>query len=151
MESARNNLVCGLLFACLGLSFVVYAWRSLPIGEASSMGPGYFPTGLGILLIILGLTIGFSHSDKEERILPPVPWRGVTLITCAVLFFGGMVRTLGLAPSLLVSTFLAGLATGRLKPTSALILGVVLTAFSIAVFVIGLGMPYPIIGPWLGG
>ena len=79
------------------------------------------------------------------------PLVGVTLVTGSVLFFGLTVRLLGFAPSLLVSTFVASLATGRLKPAPALVLSAVVTAFSIAIFVIGLGMPYPVIGPWLGG
>ncbi|MET0741810.1 MAG: tripartite tricarboxylate transporter TctB family protein [Microvirga sp.] len=151
MGIVRSNLVCGGIFACIGLFFVVDAWRTLPIGEASSMGPGYFPIGLGLLLIVLGLVIGFGESTPDTRDVPPLPWRGVTLVTGSVLFFGLTVRSLGFAPSLLVSTFVAGLATGRLKTAPALALGVVLTAFAIAVFVIGLGMPYPVIGPWLGG
>jgi hypothetical protein len=147
----RNNLVCGGVFACVGLFFVVNAWRTLPVGEASSMGPGYFPIGLGLLLIVLGLVVGFGESTPDTRDVPPFPWRGVTLVTGSVLFFGLTVRLLGFAPSLLVSTFVAGLATGRLKPAPALVLSAVVTVFSIAIFVIGLGMPYPVIGPWLGG
>jgi hypothetical protein len=143
--------VCGLVFACIGLFFVVNAWRTLPIGEASSMGPGYFPIGLGLVLMILGLIIGVSESNLEVRVFPPLPWRGVMLITASVLFFGLTVRSLGFAPSLLVSTFVAGLATGRLAPVPAVVLSVAVTLFSIGVFVIGLGMPYPVIGPWLGG
>ena len=151
MGIVRNNLVCGAVFACVGLFFVVNAWRTLPVGEASSMGPGYFPIGLGLLLIVLGLVVGFGESTPDTRDVPPLPWRGVTLVTGSVLFFGLTVRLLGFAPSLLVSTFVAGLATGRLKPAPALVLSAVVTVFSIAIFVFGLGMPYPVIGPWLGG
>jgi hypothetical protein len=151
LGTARNNLACGALFACIGLFFVVDAWLTLQVGEAASMGPGYFPIGLGGLLIVLGLVIGFGESGHDARDLPPLPWRGVVLITGAVLFFGLTVRSLGFGPSLLVSTFVAGLATGRLKPVPALVLSVVVALFSIAIFVIGLRMPYPVIGPWLGG
>ena len=151
MRIARNNVACGAVFACIGLFFVGHAWRTLPVGDASSMGPGFFPIGLGLLLIVLGSIIGFGDSGPDTRSLPPLPWRGVTLITAAVLVFGLTVRSLGFAPSLMVATFVAGLATGRLKPVPALVLSVVVTAFSIAVFLVGLRMPYPLVGPWLGG
>jgi hypothetical protein len=151
MEVNRRDLACGLIFAALGLAFVVYAWTTLPIGEAVAMGPGYFPMVLGVVLMALGAVVALSGRSGPTVQFPPVAWRGVGLIIAAVLFFGLTVRGLGMAPSLLVATFMAARAAPQVRPRSALIVSVVLTFFNIVVFVFALRLPYAIIGPWLGG
>jgi hypothetical protein len=153
MRTSRNNLTCGVLFACVGLAFVIHAWRTLPAGQASAMGPGYFPILLGLLLIALGavISLGRGGQDEEPAALPPIAWRGVLLIAGAALVFGLTVRGLGMAPSLLIATFLAALSTGQMTPSRALLFSAVLTSVNTALFVFALGLPYPVIGPWLGG
>lgn len=151
MGARGRNTACGVLFASLGLAFAIHAWRTLPVGQASAMGPGYFPIVLGGLLFALGAGICLAGQNRSAISLPPVSWRGVILITSTALFFGATVRGLGFAPSLLVASFMAALATGQLKPRSALLLSVVLTSCNVAIFVFALRLPYPLIGPWLGG
>ena len=46
----------GLIVMTIGTGFLVYS-RALDIGTASRIGPGYFPTILSILIILLGLVI----------------------------------------------------------------------------------------------
>lgn len=151
MRASRTNLICGALFAALGLSFVLYAWHGLEIGRASAMGPGYFPVMLGALLVGLGAAIALDRQGTAAAALPPISWRGVTLIAGAALVFGLTVRGLGMVPSLLVATFMAAMATGQMPPARALLFSAVLTAFNVAIFVFALRLPYPVIGPWLGG
>lgn len=150
MRASRTNLICGALFAGLGLAFAVYAWHGLKVGRASAMGPGYFPIMLGALLIGLGALIGLERRDGPGPALPPVSWRGVALIAGAALVFGLTVRGLGMVPSLLVATFMAAMATGQMTAPRALLFSAVLTAFNVAIFVFALRLPYPVIGPWLG-
>ena len=42
-----------------------------------------------------------------------MPWRGIILLTAAVLFFGFAVRRLGLAPALFVAVLLAAFSSER--------------------------------------
>src|SRR4051794_1510715 len=44
----------GLMFVGFGAAFVIIA-RDYPMGEALRMGPAYFPTMLGGLLVLLGM------------------------------------------------------------------------------------------------
>ena len=76
-------------------------------------------------------------------------WRGVGLVTGAILFFGLTVRGLGMAPALGGATLLAALSTERNSPLFALLLSLCLTAFCVLLFVYALQLPYAAIGPWL--
>ena len=72
-------------------------------------------------------------------------------ITIAIVFFGFTLRGLGLVPSLaitvLITTFGSRQWTWRMS--LALVVGIV--ASSVGVFVYGLGLPIPLLGPWAGG
>jgi hypothetical protein len=150
MSARQRDVVCGLLFVAVGLAFVVYAWFVLPIGQAFAMGPGYFPIVLGLVLAALGASICLGRSAPGAAAFPPVAWLGLALIIGSVLFFAVTVRGLGLGPSLLVSTFMAAMATRQMSAANSALLAVVLTAVNVGVFVYALRMPYPVIGPWLG-
>lgn len=151
MMARRRDIACGLVFATLGLGFGAGAWWTLPVGRAVSMGPGYFPVVLGIVLASLGVVIIVKAAAEAGSKLPPVAWTGISLIIGAVLAFGLCVRGAGLAPSLLVATFMAAMATRKMSVTGAAVLSVLLTVFNVGIFVFALRLPYPVIGPWLGG
>jgi hypothetical protein len=151
LTARQRDLVCGFFFALLGMTFVIGAWSTLPVGRAFAMGPGYFPIVMGVVLTGLGLLIVGKATTQGGHRLPPVAWVGTGLIIGAVLVFGLTARGAGLAPALLVSTFMAAMATGRMSVAGALLLSAVLTTFTIGVFVYGIRLPYPVIGPWLGG
>jgi hypothetical protein len=48
----RKDMVAGLMFVAIGFAFA-YGASSYRMGVVSSMGPGYFPFWLGILLACL--------------------------------------------------------------------------------------------------
>ncbi len=73
------------------------------------------------------------------------------LVTASIIFFAVTVRGLGMALSLGGACMMASLSTGRNTVLQSLIVSFCITAFSILVFVVGLRLPYPVIGPWLGG
>jgi hypothetical protein len=149
VQKALKDLLAGLVFVAFGLAFAVTAW-SYQLGTALRMGPGYFPLVLGGILVLLGaLIIVEGLIAGEGEAIGPVPWRGVVLLTAAVLFFGFTVRGLGLAPSLFVTVLLAAFSSHRTTIVSALAMAFGLTAFCILVFVEGLGMPVPLLGPWV--
>jgi hypothetical protein len=144
-----KDCVAGTLFVAIGLLFAVNAWLRLSVGSALAMGPGYFPILLGLILIGLGAAIVLSGLRKPAESFGTVSWRGVGLVTGAILFFGLTVRGLGMAPALGGATLLAALSTARNSFPFALALSVCLAAFCVAVFVYALQLPYAAIGPWL--
>jgi hypothetical protein len=115
------------------------------------MGPGYFPLVLGGLLVVLGVAIMVQAVAQlgDETPIGSAAWRGLLLITAALVVFSLGVRRLGLAPSLFAATLLAALSSARTSPLAALAIAIAITAFCILIFVVALGMPVRLIGPWL--
>ena len=149
MPKAQKDVIAGVIFAAFGLAFAVPSLR-YDLGTALRMGPGYFPLVLGGVLVLLGAGIvaqGIFSGDREP--LGPVPWRGLIHLTLAVLFFGFTVRRLGLAPALFGAVLLAAFSSKRTTALMAVAMAVGLTALCGLIFVQLLGLPVPLLGPWL--
>lgn len=151
-RASLRDILSGVVFVGVGLAFGVAA-SGYEIGSALRMGPGYFPLALAGALVLLGAAIvakGLRATAPDEPIGAP-PWRGLALLLGSVVFFGATVRGLGLAPALLVAIFASALASRRNNPARAAVLAVGLTLFCVLIFVVGLGVPLPLLGPWIGG
>jgi hypothetical protein len=150
LKGARKDLGAGAVFVTFGLAFALTA-RTYEVGSALRMGPGFFPLVLGSILVLLGLAIGVkAFVAPEHGELSIVPWRSAALVVAAILFFGFAVRGLGVAPTLLVSVLLAALAGRGVRVLPAAVIAAVLTVLSILIFIVGLNLPLPLLGPWLG-
>jgi len=140
----------GLIYIFFGSSAILIA-RDYSMGTANKMGPGYFPTILGGLLLVIGVI-----SVIRSFVIPGSPigafaFKGLVLVTVSVVAFGFVVRGLGLAIALPILVIISayGSTQFRWRPTFVMAAG--LTIFCVFVFLKGLGIPLPIIGPWLGG
>jgi hypothetical protein len=151
VQANLRDVAAGAVFVAIGAFFALDAWFSLRIGRAFSMGPGYFPVLLGSILIALGLVMALLALGRPSEAIGRIPWRGLGLVLGSLVFFAVTVRGLGLAASLAATTFMAGLSSGKLSPLPAAVLSLALTAFCVAVFIYALGLPYRVVGPWLGG
>lgn len=143
----RNNrdLIAGLLFIVLGGLAVVLA-RDYPFGSTIRMGPGYFPTVLGFILLLFGVTVLARGIRSGERVKGEWGWKPLALITLSIVLFGALLDRVGMIPAA-VATLVAAAAAGReFRLKEALILAVVMTALSVAVFIYGLKLPYPLLG-----
>ncbi|MBS9475651.1 tripartite tricarboxylate transporter TctB family protein [Ancylobacter radicis] len=150
-----RNVATGLMLIAVA-AFFVWQGSDLPMGRAIRMGPGYFPMILAGLLALLGLIVlltGLTRpSDDEGSIaLRHWPWRALALVTLAVVLFGFGIRPLGLGPSMWLAVFVSSLASSRFNILTGLLSACIMVAFSWAVFIKGLGLPLPMLGPWLGG
>jgi putative tricarboxylic transport membrane protein len=145
-----RDVVGGLIIIIIGIGFLVCS-RALDIGTAARMGPGYFPTILSILMILLGSVIaGLAlRSPTTEHSFGQVPWRGDLLLIGAGLFFGFALRGLGLAPAVLVVVLVTAWASRYAGLRSSLLLSAGLAAFCAFLFIRLLGLPLPLTGPWL--
>ena len=124
---------------------------SYEIGTAFRMGPGFMPLLLGGVLCALGVAVaisGLGKPDTEER--DPPSWRAIALILGTIIFFALTIRGLGFIPVVFVSAFGAAMASRQNSPLFAAILAVGLTVMCTLIFVVGLGFPVALFGPWLG-
>jgi hypothetical protein len=69
----------------------------------------------------------------------------------ATLAFGLLVRGAGLVVALPVLVLMSAYASAHFRGRPTLALAAGLTMFCVAVFLKGLGVPVPVVGPWLGG
>ncbi|WP_310567507.1 tripartite tricarboxylate transporter TctB family protein [Hydrogenophaga sp.] len=145
----HKDFWAGLIFLAVGLlAFGLGA--DYDRGSDGSMGPGYFPAALSVLLALIGVA-----SMLRSLAGPPVRvdgWalRNGCLVLASVVLFAALLRGAGLIVAVLVLTLVSGSAHRRFHAGRYLLLALVMAGFSVLVFVKGLGLPIPAIGPWLG-
>jgi putative tricarboxylic transport membrane protein len=140
----------GLIYLFVGSSAIIIA-RDYGMGSAVRMGPAYFPTILGALLLLIG-----AISVIRAFLVPGTPigafaFKAALAVIGATILFGLIVREAGLAIALPLLAIVSAFGSTRFRwlPTLAMAAG--LTVFCIYVFLKGLGIPLPILGAWFGG
>jgi hypothetical protein len=78
-------------------------------------------------------------------------YREIFLVLGATLLFGVLIRTAGLAISVIVLVLVSAYASTKFRWGPSIALAIGLAVFSVAVFVKALGLPLPILGSWFGG
>jgi putative tricarboxylic transport membrane protein len=150
MVSHPRDFCSGLIFGIVGLA-TVYFGRESSMGTATKMGPGYFPTVLGMLLALIGLGLvvrGFIITGERIRGFALQP---LVLVLGATLIFGLLVRGAGILVSVAVLVLVSAAASRLVVWRAAVALAVGLAGVSAIVFVKLLGLPIPLLGRWFGG
>jgi hypothetical protein len=145
-----KDIGAGLLFIAFGAYFGIDAYKNLALGTALQMGPGYFPVMIGGVLALFGAAIVLRGIRTAPSPFGDVSWRGVALIGLAPVVFGATIRGLGMAPAIILTTLISVFASRRVGVVKAALLTLGLTVFCVVVFSYGLGLPSPLVGPWLG-
>lgn len=142
-----KDFYAGLMYFSVGAAAVLIA-RAYTLGSAVRMGPGYFPMVLAILLMLVGAASIIRSFLHRGEAVSAFAWREIGLVIGSVVLFGLLVRQAGLAPTLIVLVLISAWASPSFRFKTALLLAVVTTALSVAVFVKGLGLPFAIFGTW---
>lgn len=142
----QKDFFSGLLFMALGVSF---AWSAshYTIGNASKMGPGYFPLLLGGLLTVLGGVIIFKalvFETEDGGRIGRWAWKPVGFIVLANLVFGvliGGLSSVGIPPmglmlAIFAVTILAAQAGSEFRWKEVLLLALVLALGSYLTFIV---------------
>ena len=140
----------GLIYVFFGASAILVA-RDYGMGTAVKMGPAYFPTILGGLLVGIGAISVIRSFIVRGTPVGAFAFKGLTLVTVSALVFGFLVRGAGLAVALPLLVIISAYASTRFRWHPTLLLAAGLTVFCALVFLKGLGIPLPVIGPWFGG
>ena len=150
---------CALGLFCIFIGVgAIWIARDYPYGTLTAMGPGFMPTVIAAILVLLGILIMLLRGSdvpgedqaKTGETTPCHPGmmfgtlRVLVFITGAILLFGASLRGLGLAISTLVLVVLACLAQPGVKLLSILLLAVSITVSSCFLFVTLLGLEVPV-------
>jgi uncharacterized integral membrane protein len=141
----QKDFWAGLLFAAFGLFFSGVGTR-YTFGTAARMGPGYFPTVLGIILIILGVVIalGALSPKAAEHRVQKFSWPTILLVLGSVVLFGLLLNRAGLVISLAAVVIVSSYASHEFGWKATLVNTVVLIALCLAVFVYALSLQFPL-------
>jgi hypothetical protein len=140
----------GLIYVAAGSAAVAIA-RGYGLGTGFRMGPGYFPTLLGWLLVAIGILALGRALVRPGEPLSGLRIKGLLAVTVATLAFGFLVREAGLVVALPLLVIVSAAASMRFRWGTTLALAAGLTMFCAVVFVKGLGVPIPLVGRWFGG
>jgi Tripartite tricarboxylate transporter TctB family len=145
---ARNRVVwAGLTFLATGVAAMFVA-RGYPASTALRMGPGYFPRVLAGILILFGLHAVWRGLRRPERIEGAWSPRALIVLPLAMVLFGVLMEHAGFVPAIAALALGSAAAGRQFRLLEVLLLTGFLTAISVAIFVWGLGLPYPLIkGP----
>jgi hypothetical protein len=134
----------GIMFVAFGLFAAIGATMNYQMGSAVRMGPAYFPTVLGGLLVVLGLVVLAGSLVIHGAKVPTFHFRPLLLVLAAVVAYGYLMKPLGLVLSTSALVFIGAMGGHEFKWKEVLIVAAVLSFFSVAVFIYGLTLPFPI-------
>jgi hypothetical protein len=139
----QEDFWSGLMFIGFGIAAIVIS-RDYPMGSAMRMGPGYFPTGIGIGLILFGLVIGANGFRLKSESIGGFPWRAMLFLAVGFASFAWGIDHVGFIVALAILIFLASLAGKEYRWGEVALLAVILIAGCWAVFIYALELPFPL-------
>ena len=151
----KRDFYAGGLMVLLGLG-VALKGATYRAGTLMHMGPGFLPTALGIILVLIGIAIAAvalspADNNEDQSILPEHPqwwaWLCILLSPVFFIFFG---RYFGMAPATFMCVFIAALGDKGATLRSTIVLSAVVTIFGVSLFSYFLQVPMPIF-TWRGG
>ena len=143
--SNNRDLWAGMMLIGFGAAAILIA-RDYRFGSAQGMGPGFFPTVLGGILIAFGICIGVVGLRNNEKIQGHLSFRALILLPLSLILFGKLIEHAGFIPALLALVFGAAASGKEFKVVESLLLSVVLIVAASMLFIWALGLPLPLIG-----
>lgn len=151
---SQKDFFSGLMFICVGGAFSLAA-SQYQIGSGASMGPGYFPLILGLLLVLLGMAIAVNalrSPTKDGEKIGRFAWKPLIFIISANLVFGaciGGLPAIGLPPLGLIAgiyllTFIAANGGEEFNLREVFVVASLLAVMSYLAFVVLLKLQFPV-------
>ncbi len=136
-----RDFLAGVVFAGIA-ALSLYLGRDYPMGNALRMGPGYFPYLIGLLLLGLGILIGARGLARPGPGIEQVRVRPLVLVLIAIALFAVTIDRLGIVIAVSALLLVCGLASAENRPRQLFAVTGLLLAFTLAVFVYGLKLPF---------
>jgi hypothetical protein len=135
----------GVMFIAFGVFFAGFA-QEYDMGTAQRMGPAFFPTILGGLLVVIGAVIGITGlaAETTDGRIEQFHFGPITWVLGAVVAFGLLLRPAGLVVALLALVIVSSFGSHEFKLRDTLLLAIGLCALVLALFIYGLGLTIPV-------
>jgi hypothetical protein len=144
---APKDLCAGLFFLLIGLAGYWFV-RDMPMGAAVRMGPGYIPKVLSVIVGGLGLFIALRSFVLQGEPLEGWKLRPLLIISAAIFAFAALIDSNGLVVSALVLMILGTIGGREFFWRETLIFAVIMTAGSVIIFHLLLGLPMQVFPAW---
>lgn len=122
----------------------LYATRTLSVGHAADMGPGYMPRVVSLALLGFGLFFLVRSARGVAMTVEAVRLRPLLAVLAAVGVFALSAERLGLAIASVLTVLLAGLATRETRPLESMGFALLLSALAALLFIKVLALPVPL-------
>jgi drug/metabolite transporter (DMT)-like permease len=141
----QKDFWSAVMFVIFGVMFIVWS-SEYQFGNTQRMGPGYFPTILGILLVLLGILVALPalKADAEETHVGKIGWRGLIVILGSVTLYAVLLPRLGFVIAMASLVIISAMASKEFTWKAALLSVIFLGGFSYIVFVKGLELQFPV-------
>ena len=124
--------------------------RDYPFGSALRMGPGYFPSVLGGIMVVMGVyVIALGLRKDHEKIIGNWSTRALIVLPLSMVAFGILMEEAGFIPAMAALIPISAAAGRDFKWLEVAALTIGLTIVCWFGFIYLLGLPYPVIkGMW---
>ncbi len=143
----HEDMFCGIAMILFSI-FIMWVARGYPVGNASEMGPGYFPRALCVIVAFLGgvLIIGDLlksgvRDEPEERLRA----RPILTIAASYIVFGLTLETIGLLPALALLVVISAFAIPGRKFWEVVLLVVAMQVMALSMWYL-VQISVPLIG-----
>jgi hypothetical protein len=139
----KKDFFAGIMFGAFGVFFAGFGTQ-YTFGTAARMGPGYFPTVLGCILILLGIivAVGGLSPKAEEQKVDRFAWSTLLFILGPIVLFGLLLNTIGLILCLVMLIAISSYASHEFTWKATVGNAVVLIALCMGVFVYALKLQF---------
>ncbi len=141
--AVTKDLLSGAIFALVGLIVVIEA-QNHAMGSLLRMGPGYYPTFVGVLAMLIGAALIAKSVMQGGPAVPRIAFRETAILTASIIVFAVSLERLGLVISTYLLIGIGSLAVRPYRPLETLLLSTALVIVGAAVFWWFLQLPIPL-------
>lgn len=136
----------GVLFILIGVVGLLTG-QDLAFGSARNMGPGYFPTIICGLIILIGVVVAGKSLVIEGPAIERIQLRPIFCLIAAIAAFGFLISQVGVVISSMLMIILAAYARPKVNILETVIFAAATAFFIVLIFVYALEQPMPV---WWG-
>lgn len=137
------DLLAGVVMMGLG-ALGLWAGRDLTFGSAAMMGPGYLPSVISGMLLLIGAFVLMKSFSRGSARIDDVNVKPLIILVIAIAGFAFAGERLGFVISTVWLILIGSLADQESKWREILISTAVLTTLGALLFIYGLGVQMPI-------